>query len=117
MSPVSSLNVIADSPAFTMASCNPSKSELAIYINLNGSAKSPTAPPITCKFAAKSIAPSGSKTFSIRPLTLDILRPNLCACAAILVNPWTPSLKLYALTMDMFSATVFINLPTFSPIL
>ena len=75
--PLSSSKVTAAAAVSIIASCRPSKSLVAIYINLNGSCKSPTAPPITCILAAKSIAPSGSKNLSANEVTVLISKPNV----------------------------------------
>ena len=74
--PLSSSKVTAAAAVSIIASCRPSRSLVAIYISLNGSCKSPTAPPITCICAAKSIAPSGSKNLSANEVTVLISNPS-----------------------------------------
>ena len=86
-----------------------------MYISLNGSAKSPTAPPNTCMLAASSIAFSGSNSVSASPVIPLNSTLKAWERATILLKPSIPFLKPYAAAVLIFSPMLLINCPAFIP--
>ena len=113
--PCSWLYVANEPDAFINASCNPSTLFVASYINLSGSLKSPIAPPKTCKFATKSIAPSGLNTLSaiVNVDCISIL--NSLAFFAIVSRPWTPFLNPYSLSLPKFDCKSVVTFLALKP--
>ena len=91
--PCSTLKVDNEPAAPINASLIPSTLFVALYIIFIGSLKSPIAPPIACKFAAKSIALSGSNKSLAILKTLSMFTLNSVDFMTIRVNPSTPFLN------------------------